>query len=131
MSRLKLASLVLASLAVVGLVVGSAGFTSVSGERSISVSVAGNDEAYLGVDATAAGNDGTTVTVENRFDRPVTVERVVASDGEVSDAAYATPDLTIGAGEGRSTTVDLDADSVTLVVRGEGVEVRVAVRVTE
>jgi hypothetical protein len=129
-SRLKLASLLLASLAVAGLVVGSTGFTSVSGTRDVSVSVAGNDEAYLGVGATAAGNDGTRVTVENRFDRPVTVERVVVGDGEASDAASATPDLTIGAGEERSTTVELDADNVTLVVSGESVEVRVAVRVT-
>ena len=130
MSRLKLASLILASLAVAGLVVGSMGFTSVSGTRDVSVSVAGNEEAYLGVGATPAGNDGTTVTVENRFDRPVTVERVVAGDGEASDAASATPDLLIGAGEEQSITVDLDADSVTLVVSGEGVKVRVAVRVT-
>lgn len=130
MSRLKLASLLLASIAVAGLAVGSTGFTSVSGTRDVSVSVAGNDEAYLGVGATAAGNDATRVTVENRFDRPVTVERVVAGDGEGSNATDATPDLPLDAGEERSTTVDIDADSVTLVVSGEGVEVRVAVRVT-
>jgi hypothetical protein len=129
-SRVKLLSLVLACLAVTGLTVGSGSFTSFSGERTVSVSVAGNDEAYLGVGATTAGNDGTRVTVENRFDRPVTVERVVAGDGEASDAASATSDLTIGAGEERSTTVELDADNVTLVVSGESVEVRVAVRVT-
>lgn len=130
MTRLKLVSLVLACLAVTGLTVGSGSFTSVSGERTVSVSTAGNDEAYLGVGATAAGNDGTRVTVENRFDRPVAVDRVVAGEDGTPDAASATPDLTIAAGERAAAEVSLDADYVTLVVTGEDVEVRLAVRVT-
>lgn len=55
MSSTKLLSVLLAVVAVSALALGSAGFSSVSADRSLSVSVADNEEAYVGVAACELG----------------------------------------------------------------------------
>jgi hypothetical protein len=60
MSSTKLLSVLLAVVAVSALALGSAGFSSVSADRSVSVSVVDNEEAYVGVAACELGADGGT-----------------------------------------------------------------------
>jgi hypothetical protein len=60
MSSTKLLSVLLAVVAVSALALGSAGFSSVSADRSVSVSVVDNENAYVGVAACELGADGGT-----------------------------------------------------------------------
>jgi hypothetical protein len=64
MSRTKLLSVLLAVVAVSALALGSAGFSSVSADRSVSVSVVDNEDAYVGVAACELGasNSGEETT---------------------------------------------------------------------
>ncbi|WP_256297252.1 hypothetical protein [Haloarchaeobius salinus] len=90
MTRLKLLSAVLAVAAAAALVTGSAGFSSVTAERGVSVSVVEDDQALVNVEAcytSANPNQGTqtpvTVRVTNQLPSALTVEHV--NDVDVTD----------------------------------------------
>jgi hypothetical protein len=121
-------SLLLAGLAVSALVFGSGGFSSVTAKRSLSITVADTDEAYVGVDAAQRGQSGTVaVTVTNRFAEPLTVDRI-GVDGSVERP----PDRksTVPVGEQRTYSVEAgSADSVRVHVIAEGFEATVTASV--
>lgn len=90
MRYLKLASGLLAVVAVTVLVVGGAGFSQVSAERGLQVAVVSDDEALIGYDTPNKGEtvtDGDTVTlveVTNRVTSDISVEEVdVSGDEEI------------------------------------------------
>jgi hypothetical protein len=130
MSSTKLLSVLLAVVAVSALALGSAGFSSVSADRSVSVSVADNENAYVGVAACELGADKRTenankakqnggsasqvrLWVGNNFTSPFTVKRI--SSG--ADSRY--PGFEVEPGELiRFNALD-DAGSLTVYVAGE------------
>ncbi|MFC4408603.1 hypothetical protein [Haloarchaeobius iranensis] len=83
MTRLKLLSAVLAVAAAAALVTGSAGFSSVSAERGVSVTVVEDDQALVNVEAcytSASPNQGNQspvkVRVTNQLPTALTIEHV-------------------------------------------------------
>jgi hypothetical protein len=62
MASIRLLSVLLAVVAVSTLAFGSVGYTSVSADRSVSVSVADNQDAYVSVTASVVGNQGVSQT---------------------------------------------------------------------
>jgi len=88
---LRIASLLLAFAAATGLVLGSAGFASIDADRGVEVSVVDEDDAYLGVNATAdavaEGESTPTLDLRNRFGGPI---ETVEVDAEVVVSGNAT-----------------------------------------
>lgn len=116
MTSLKLLSVGLALVAVTALTVGSAGFSSMSVDRSVSVNVVDDDEAYVGVEAcnTSESSNVTEVTVRvtNRFSTSLTVVRI---DGENVSTTVASGDRV-----NVSRTYDSPVDEVTVEAVSDG-----------
>jgi hypothetical protein len=96
MSRLKLLSVALAVAAAAALVTGSAGFSSMSAERGVSVSVVEDDRALVNVEAchtSANPNQGNRtpvkVRVTNQLPTDLTVEHVNGQDVPPGQATVA------------------------------------------
>ncbi|WP_439027431.1 hypothetical protein [Haloarchaeobius sp. DT45] len=124
MTRLRRVSLVLALAAAVALTSGTTGFSAVEADRSVQVSVVGDDEALVGyaTPESLAVEDGDRVTlleVENRLGAPlhhVAVE--VATGGGVTVAVDSRPGA-VGVGQVRRVTAEVtceEAASATVVV---------------
>jgi uncharacterized repeat protein (TIGR01451 family) len=87
MTNLKLLSVVLAVAAAAALVTGSAGFSSVTADRGVSVSVVEDDQALVNVEACYTANSSNpgnqtpvTVRVTNQLPTDLTVESVNSED---------------------------------------------------
>lgn len=85
MSKIKTLSLILFFVACTGLVFGSAGYTSASADRNVSVQVTNDDHAFIGYQSSdLAVEENETidlVTVENRFSHSVDVTDITIDDG--------------------------------------------------
>lgn len=119
--RLALLLVVVASLSV-----GTTGFSAVDADRSVSVDVVDDDEAYVGVVACAKGNDSegsgkesVRVRVTNRYTDTLTVTAITNADVDRTDGTSDT-EGTVEPGERerfevvfaddiRQVTVDVDA----------------------
>jgi hypothetical protein len=133
----KRVSLVLIALAVVLGTAGSGAFSSAETDRSVSVAVVDDDEAYVGYDpVTVNATDGDTValvTVTNRFQAPLDVTEVSITeplDGNLSvDVTAPAQPTEIGVGGtgdvvatvGCEGPVDGAEIGVTVSVSGTGV----------
>lgn len=144
MRGLKVVSVVLAFAAASSLVFGVAGFSAISGDRGIDVSVVPDAEAYVGYNATdhdvEDGEEITLVTVENRLPMPpeatldVSVQaiEIVAGDeigfenvttphslapGETGEIT-ATVNCTGGANATVAVTVNATGDGVATTLNG-------------
>lgn len=128
----KALSLLLAVAAVSTLLVGSAGFTSVSAERPVSVGVVEDSEAYVGYhpvgDGTKLSDSNETVTlvnVTNRLSSTIENISVELTKTDVSGELTQVPE-TIGVGETGTITAELrqtengDNPHVSVVIRIEG-----------
>ena len=127
--------LVLAVAATAMLVTGSAGFTSVSADRGVSVAVVDADDAYVGVSVCSnpASNESTgghpvDVTVANQFSEPFTVETIAWSDDAHPKETEKSPDETLQPGESVTFTDTFGTDEVTVTVSG-GLDATVTVDV--
>jgi|GEM_PF-1290629 len=78
MTPLRRTSLALALAAALVLIGSSAGFSAVTADRPVSVSIVDDDAAYLGVESA-----GSELTVSNRFAEPITDLRVRVAGQEV------------------------------------------------
>lgn len=114
-------SLVLAVVATAMLVTGSAGFTSVSADRSVSVSVVDAENAYVAVDAcekstdSGNGSNPVRVTVKNQFSEPFTVERI-SSDADTKEPD--TKNATVGPGDSATFNAAFGEEELTVSVSG-------------
>lgn len=80
MGNLKVASGVLALLAVALLVVGGAGFSQVSAERGVNIAVVNDSSAFVGYETSGktvyAGQQTTLVTITNRLDQDIQIQEL-------------------------------------------------------
>jgi hypothetical protein len=129
MTRLRRVAVVLAALAVVGTTIPTGGLSSASAERSVSVDVVPDDEAFLGIDKhdqTVYGSSDdqnsqfeeqvTLLTVTNRFPSDLTTVSATVTGSLIESESVETPDrLDIGAHGSVTATVDCDGDGQTAV----------------
>jgi hypothetical protein len=115
-------ALVVAALAVTALATGTFGFTGVDAERGLSVAVADDDEAFLGLEPGPLDHCGEQrlVTVTNRFEAAVTVDVSVVGTSDVRVGAVGTPDGAVGPGESAHVSVRLQPDEETATDGGDG-----------
>lgn len=106
MSDYRALAVVAGMLLVVGTTVGTGGFSAVSADRGVDVTVADDDHAYFGVDrspsGTANGTTNLTVTVANRFGTSTVLESVTLTatlDGTTKRLSA------ISAGESKEATL--------------------------
>lgn len=110
-------------LVALGAVTGAGGLSSVAAERGVQVSVADDEDAYLGFEQTARRTNGTTnltVTVTNQFPSGVELSTV---DVSVADR---TANLgSLDSGEAETITFEfVDCDSpITVEASGDGTAV--------
>ncbi|WP_267640724.1 hypothetical protein [Haloarchaeobius amylolyticus] len=133
MTRLKAVSIVLALAAATALVYGTVGYSSVSAERGVEVSVVGDEQALVGYHAAdrtvTAGTTTRLVTVTDRTPVPVTVEVVRIEHGPGVEVTSVSGPGSVGAGKrgvvfgqvtcANETTADV---SITVAVHGEGID---------
>lgn len=97
MRVLRALSLLVATAAVAGLVLGSFGFTAMGADRGVGVDVVGDDTAYLGFaqinDAVESGEERAIVEYENRFGTNLTT--FDAADVVIVDGADTTAIATV------------------------------------
>ncbi|WP_229125340.1 hypothetical protein [Halapricum desulfuricans] len=96
------------------LVLGTGGFSAMSADRGVSVTVAGDEEAYVGY-ADECDGERFEITITNRFDSDVTVT-VTVDDTERELG-------TLGSGEDVTTSfISVESeDPVTVTVEGDGI----------
>ena len=113
--------LVVAALVAVTLTSATSGFTATTADRGVTVSVADDDTALLGIERTVSGTDnGTTnvtVTVANRFDEASLSTVVVRVDGRSRNLAASGP---LAPGEAETATIEGVRCTETLHVTAEG-----------
>jgi hypothetical protein len=140
MSRLTLASVLLAAVASTGLVFGPLGFGSVAADRGVSVSVAGDGDALVGYETDRVEVAGSAtvdlVTIENRLASDATVTDVdAATASDAVGVTVSTPggpiepgdtgrvrasvDCEPGATTDVTVSVTVEADGVTAAISGE------------
>jgi hypothetical protein len=123
--------LVVAALVAVTLTSATSGFTATTADRSVTVSVADDDTALLGIERTVSGTDnGTTnvtVTVVNRFGEASLSTVVVRVDGQSKNLAASGP---LAPGEAETATIEAVRCTGTLHVTAEGETVRVTLNRT-
>lgn len=116
-TRVGSAAVLLAAVLAVG---ATGSFSAVEADRDVSVAVAEDERAYLGVETDVEGCNA-TVTVTNRFATSVsTVSLDVGNDSATID------DLEPGEAERRGLRLDAAADSHKIDVTATGTDVRVA-----
>ncbi|QSG10155.1 hypothetical protein [Halapricum desulfuricans] len=96
------------------LILGTGGFSAMSADRGVSVSVAGDEEAYVGY-ADECDGEGFEITITNRFDSDVTVTVTVDDTERELDP--------LGSGEDVTTSfISVESeDPVTVTVEGDGI----------
>lgn len=116
-TRVGAAAVLLAALLAVG---ATGSFSAVEADRGVSVAVADDEHAYLGVETDVEGCNA-TVTVTNRFATSVsTVSLEAGNDSATIDG------LEPGEVERRELRLDAAADSHEIYVAATGTDVRVA-----
>ena len=129
MNERRLLSIVFVVLAASSLALGSTGFTSVTADRAVDVSVVDQQEAYVGVVACAKSDEAAEranpvrVWVTNRFTEPVTVTRIVGDT--TSTYVPPSPHQTIEPGQERRYEPNFATHTVTIHVDGEGLDAEV------
>lgn len=119
-----------------GLSVGTTGFTAVEADRTVSVNVVENDEAYVGVVACERSQGGGTggepvrVWVENRYTDPLTVESVTSDDAARTDGDGDGVTVGVGDSERLEVVFDDEAPTVSVAVSADGFEATVTRPVT-
>ncbi|CQH61778.1 uncharacterized protein HHUB_3544 [Halobacterium hubeiense] len=142
MNGSRVASIVLALAAVSVLATGTLGFTSVSAERGVSVSVVDSESAYVGVTACApthsenetgngsgAGSADVYVTVTNQYSTPVVVEGIEGdggNDGDLDDSSRVIP-----VGETKKYSLQFEAREVTVDATADAFDATVTATVVE
>lgn len=130
-------SLVLAVAATAMLVTGTVGFTGVSAERGVSVSVVEPDDAYVDVSVCANANSKANassanpvdVTVSNQYSEAFTVESVEWGADAHPNKTAIQPQVELEPGESTTFENAFGTDEVTVTVsRGLEATVTVAVR---
>lgn len=135
MSTLRLLAVAFALVGAASLAVGAAGFSDVSAERGVQISVVDDDEAYVGVQAChkqSAGGTGNSdggsatpvrVEVTNRYAGPFVVESIESDEGETvaDDGEH------VGAGDSErfELTFDGEVSTVTVDASADGFEASV------
>ena len=157
MTRLRRVAVVLAALAVVGTTIPTGGLSSASAERSVSVDVVPDDEAFLGVvehnqtvDPGLNGDQGNStkaqvvlLTLTNRFPTDLTVEVSVGDAGapppkmqSLADRSFSLPmgharhveaNVVCGGGGGPTGS---DVFTVEVVASGTGIGIELTRHVT-
>ncbi|MCU4719001.1 hypothetical protein [Halapricum hydrolyticum] len=96
------------------LLLGTGGFSAISADRGVSVTVAGDDEAYVGYNATCHGQT-LEITITNQFDSDITGTVTVGDTGAEFD--------TLASGEAVTTEfINVESeDPVTVTAEGDGV----------
>jgi hypothetical protein len=139
MNTLRIAGIALAIVASVVLVAGTLGVSSTTADRAVSVSVADDQNAFVGYDAT--DNDNVTtgdhieiLDIANRFEQPINVTDVNLDSGpNVSLSPNQLPE-DIGPGDEAPVTASVEECtapatediSVTITVAGDGVRVELS-----
>lgn len=137
MSELKALSLALAVVASTGLLLGTFGFGAASADRGVSVSVADDDSAMVGYQASdrlaPVGERVALATVTNRLPGDVSVVSVSVDAGSFTVSDVSEPSLSPGTAAAIEGTVDckpgetgtvevsvtLEGDGVTAAISGE------------
>lgn len=120
---------------VVGISVGTTGFSAVGADRTVSVSVVDDDEAYVGVVAceksgTASGSDPVRLWVENRNAGSITVESVTSDDAVRRSGNAVGEEVRVGDRDRFELVFERDVSTVTVAVAGDGLDVTVTRDVT-
>jgi len=134
MNRRRALALTLAVAAVGAMTVGSMGFSSVSANRDVTVSVVNNRNAYLGVGACERSTSNATaplarVTVSDRYNGPITVAAIGDENGThpiTTDARH----IRVGGSSSFDATARA-GDTVTVHVTGDGIKAVIDVTVEE
>lgn len=129
-------SLLLAVAATTMLVTGTFGFTSVSADRNVSISVVESDDAYVDVSvcanptsqANASSANPVDVTVSNQFSEAFTVESVEWGAEAHPNRTVIRPRVDLEPGESTTFENTFGTESVTVTVSG-GLEATVTVEV--
>jgi hypothetical protein len=118
--------LALAVLVTLTLTAGTGGFSATTADRGVTVSVADDDAAVLGIErdvsGTANGTTTLTVTLTSRFDRATLTSAIVRVDGTATDIAADRPLTPGAAGAATFPSVDCDA-TVRVTASGDQVGV--------
>jgi hypothetical protein len=95
MNKLKTLSLLLLLVSITGIMVGSGGFTTVSADRDVSISVENDKSAYVGYQSDKLSpENGTTielVTIENRLSDDINIINITIEDGNFNISNTTTP----------------------------------------
>ena len=95
MHKFKTLSLILLLVSITGIMVGSGGFTTVSGERGTSIDVVNDESAYVGYQSSdlTVQNGKTTdlVTITNRAPDNIDVTNITIEDGDFTITDPTTP----------------------------------------
>ncbi|QZX98980.1 hypothetical protein [Halobaculum rubrum] len=129
-TALRLALLV---VIVTGLSVGTTGFSAVEADRTVSVNVVENDEAYVGVVACEISNSNSgngaspvRVWVTNRYTERLTVEEITSDDAvRTGNGQPAGGDLGPGVDKRFKEQFSSSVDTVTVAVTADGLDVTV------
>ena len=94
-SGLRTLSILLAFTAAVGLVFGTAGFTAIDGDRGVAVSVADDENAYVGFNTTTSTENATNDTIavveaeyQNQFSQEIELDVTVETDDVIKDSTF-------------------------------------------
>lgn len=128
-------SVVLALAATAVLVTGSIGYTSVSADRSVSVSVVDAEDAYVQVSVceratkqNRSGSSPVNVTVANKYSEPFNVTTISWNDQAHPNKTEVTPDVELSPGESETFANTFADEQVTVEVSG-GLDATVTVEV--
>lgn len=141
MIRTRHASLALAVVVLVAFTVGTGGFSSATVERGVTIAVADDEQAYLGIApvnvTVTSGNETRLFTLTNRFGTNLTIDAQVNDTSENMNVAAVDMPNRLGGGVSGpvNATVACDENATgTVTVRidasGAGVEVTMERRVT-
>jgi len=116
--------LVTGLIAVLGLLTSTGGLSATAADRGLQVTIADDDDAYLGFQQDAVTTNGTTnltVTVANQFPTGTTLDTVeISVDGETRDAGP------LDAGEDETVTFEFAECDDTIAVDASGTGVAVS-----
>ncbi|MFC6785820.1 hypothetical protein ACFQFH_07900 [Halobaculum halobium] len=135
-TALRVVLLVVIAAGVSGATVGSAGFSAVEADRTVSVNVVGNDEAYVGVvacekSANAGNGKGPVrVWVTNRYTDEMTVESITSDDAVRRNPDQRLGTVDPGEREHLNPVFASAVSSVTVEVSADGLDASVTRTVT-
>ncbi|EMA09921.1 MULTISPECIES: hypothetical protein [Haloarcula] len=127
--------LILSLFVLAAVITGTAGYSSIQAQRSVDVTVANNEDAYLAVEThnpeIPNGTDASALTITNRFDREIDLSvQEVTTTGSISYDSLSDSDEL---GTGDSTNVDVTCDGtqdgrISTVLFAEGDNREISVR---